>query len=132
MNVTTAGFAYLLLVLVTASTWLPWRQPSPQFWRPWLLIISLSRSSLDPSKSEDWIALLSFAATSVIASHLSNTVKPRTSEMIRAEEALRQAQSDLAHVSRITTMGELTASLAHEVNQPIAATRTAKERNPCG
>jgi two-component system sensor kinase FixL len=52
--------------------------------------------------------------------------------MIRAEEALRQAQSDLAHVSRITAMGELTASLAHEVNQPIASTRTAKERNPCG
>jgi PAS domain S-box-containing protein len=39
----------------------------------------------------------------------------------RAEEARHQAQSDLAHVSRVTTMGELTASLAHEVNQPIAA-----------
>jgi PAS domain S-box-containing protein len=38
-----------------------------------------------------------------------------------AEEALRQAQADLAHVSRVTTMGELTASLAHEVRQPIAA-----------
>jgi PAS domain S-box-containing protein len=39
----------------------------------------------------------------------------------RAEEARLRAQSDLAHVSRVTTMGELTASLAHEVNQPIAA-----------
>ena len=36
----------------------------------------------------------------------------------------RQAQVDLAHVSRVTTMGELTASLAHEVNQPIAAAVT--------
>jgi C4-dicarboxylate-specific signal transduction histidine kinase len=42
----------------------------------------------------------------------------------RAEEALRQAQADLAHVSRVTTMGELTASLAHEVNQPITAAST--------
>ena len=42
----------------------------------------------------------------------------------RAEEALRQAQADLAHVNRVTTMGELTASLAHEVNQPIAAAVT--------
>jgi PAS domain S-box-containing protein len=42
----------------------------------------------------------------------------------RAEEALRQAQADLAHVSRVTTMSELTASLAHEVNQPIAAAVT--------
>ena len=47
----------------------------------------------------------------------------------RAEGALRQAQSDLAHVSRVTTMGELTASLAHEVNQPIAAAVT--DANTC-
>ncbi|HEY4861465.1 MAG TPA: MHYT domain-containing protein [Xanthobacteraceae bacterium] len=43
------------------------------------------------------------------------------SEQKRAEEALRRAQADLAHVNRVTTMGELTSSLAHEVNQPIAA-----------
>jgi PAS domain S-box-containing protein len=42
----------------------------------------------------------------------------------RAEEALRQARADLAHVNRVTTMGELTASLAHELNQPIAAAVT--------
>jgi C4-dicarboxylate-specific signal transduction histidine kinase len=42
-------------------------------------------------------------------------------ERKRSEEALRQAQAELAHVSRVTTMGELTASLAHEVRQPIAA-----------
>jgi PAS domain S-box-containing protein len=40
------------------------------------------------------------------------------------EESLRQTQADLARVSRVTTMGELTASLAHEVNQPIAAAST--------
>jgi NO-binding membrane sensor protein with MHYT domain len=43
------------------------------------------------------------------------------SEQKRAEEALRRAQADIAHVNRVTTMGELTSSLAHEVNQPIAA-----------
>jgi PAS domain S-box-containing protein len=42
----------------------------------------------------------------------------------RAAEALRRAEADLAHVSRVTTMGELTASLAHEVNQPITAAVT--------
>jgi C4-dicarboxylate-specific signal transduction histidine kinase len=46
-------------------------------------------------------------------------------ERKHAEEALREAQSDLARVSRATTMGELTASLAHEVNQPIAAAVTS-------
>ena len=41
-----------------------------------------------------------------------------------AEESLRLTQADLARVTRLTTMGELTASLAHEVNQPIAAAST--------
>lgn len=39
-------------------------------------------------------------------------------------ERLRQAQADLARVNRLTTMGELTASLAHEIRQPIAAAVT--------
>jgi PAS domain S-box-containing protein len=47
----------------------------------------------------------------------------------RGEEALRQAKADLAHINRVTTMGELTASVAHEVNQPIAAAVT--DANTC-
>ena len=46
-------------------------------------------------------------------------------ERKRAEEALRQAQADLAYMSRVTTMGELTASLAHEIRQPITAALTS-------
>jgi PAS domain S-box-containing protein len=42
----------------------------------------------------------------------------------RTEEALRQAQGDLARVNRVTTMGELTASLAHEISQPISGAMT--------
>jgi len=38
----------------------------------------------------------------------------------RIEETLRQAQSDLARINRVTTMGELTASLAHEISQPTS------------
>jgi signal transduction histidine kinase len=39
-------------------------------------------------------------------------------------ERLRQAQADLAHINRVATMGELTASLAHEIKQPISAALT--------
>ena len=42
-------------------------------------------------------------------------------ELRQKEVSLREAQSNLAHVSRLTTMGELAASIVHEVNQPIAA-----------
>jgi NO-binding membrane sensor protein with MHYT domain len=45
-------------------------------------------------------------------------------ERKRAEEALRQAQAELAHITRVTTLGELMASIAHEVNQPLAAVVT--------
>ncbi|HEX3440096.1 MAG TPA: ATP-binding protein [Pseudolabrys sp.] len=43
-------------------------------------------------------------------------------ERKRSQEALDRAQAELAHVNRISTLGELTASIAHEVTQPIAAT----------
>jgi PAS domain S-box-containing protein len=43
------------------------------------------------------------------------------SERKQASEALEQAQAQLAHVTRVTMMGEITASIAHEVNQPLAA-----------
>jgi C4-dicarboxylate-specific signal transduction histidine kinase len=42
-------------------------------------------------------------------------------ERKKAEQALRQAQAELAHVTRVTTLGELAASIAHEINQPLAA-----------
>jgi PAS domain S-box-containing protein len=45
-------------------------------------------------------------------------------EHMLASEGLREAQRELAHANRLTTMGQLTASIAHEVNQPIAATVT--------
>src|SRR5882672_2899445 len=43
------------------------------------------------------------------------------SEQKRAEEALRQARADLAHVNRVSALGEMAASLAHEISQPVAA-----------
>ena len=45
-------------------------------------------------------------------------------ERKQAEHALREAQAALAHVTRVTTLGEVTASIAHEINQPIAAAIT--------
>ena len=45
----------------------------------------------------------------------------------RAELELRHAQAELAHISRVTALGELTASIAHEVNQPITGVVTGAE-----
>ena len=47
--------------------------------------------------------------------------KQAEEELHKKEVSLREAQTELAHISRVTTIGELTASIAHEINQPIAA-----------
>jgi C4-dicarboxylate-specific signal transduction histidine kinase len=52
---------------------------------------------------------------------LEQRVEERTNQLILASEALREAQTELAYVNRVATMGQLAASIAHEINQPIAA-----------
>jgi signal transduction histidine kinase len=52
---------------------------------------------------------------------LEQRVVERTSQLMLASEALGEAKAELAHVNRVTTMGQLAASIAHELNQPIAA-----------
>jgi len=52
---------------------------------------------------------------------LEQRVVDRTRQLTAASEALREAQATLAHVTRVTTLGEVTASVAHELNQPLAA-----------
>jgi PAS domain S-box-containing protein len=58
-----------------------------------------------------------------MATHIAGIAIER--RLAREErERLRQAQADIAHINRVTTMGELTASLAHEIKQPMAAAVT--------
>jgi signal transduction histidine kinase len=54
----------------------------------------------------------------------NNRVVSEISQRKKTEESLRRTQDDLARISRITTMGELAATIAHEVNQPLAGILT--------
>jgi len=76
---------------------------------------------VDASLDQANLALAVAGITFVILAFVSIA---SLSEQKRAEEALRQARADLARANRVTTMAELTASLAHEVNQPISAAVT--------
>jgi PAS domain S-box-containing protein len=60
----------------------------------------------------------------VVATMVDVTERKRADEV---RERLRQLEADLAHISRVRTMGELTASLAHEIKQPIGASVTNAE-----
>jgi predicted ATPase/signal transduction histidine kinase len=69
-----------------------------------------------PSRIAVLKVLASQAAISLENSRLYGDLQER-------EAKIRTVQAELAHVSRVTTLGQLTASIAHEVNQPIAAAR---------
>jgi signal transduction histidine kinase len=76
-------------------------------------IIALGRKQVQPFTDKQISLFRDFAAQATIAL-----------ESTRRERQYREMQSELAHANRVATMGQLTASIAHEIKQPIAATRT--------
>ncbi len=75
-------------------------------------IISLVRKQVQPFTDQQISLFTDFAAQATIAL-----------ESTRRERQYREAQMALAHANRVATMGQLTASITHEVNQPLAAAR---------
>jgi signal transduction histidine kinase len=76
-------------------------------------IISLGRKQLQPFTDNQISIFADFAAQAAIAL-----------ESTRRERQYREMQSELAHANRVATVGQLTASIAHEIKQPIAAAHT--------
>jgi signal transduction histidine kinase len=75
--------------------------------------ITLGRKQVQPFTDKQISLFRDFAAQATIAL-----------ESTRLERQCREMQSELAHANRVATMGQLTASIAHEIKQPIAAART--------
>jgi C4-dicarboxylate-specific signal transduction histidine kinase len=76
-------------------------------------IITLGRKQLQPFTDNQISLFRDFAAQATIAL-----------ESTRRERQYREVQCELAHANRVSTMGQLTASIAHEIKQPIATART--------
>jgi signal transduction histidine kinase len=74
--------------------------------------ISIGRKQVEPFTDKQICLFTDFAAQATIAM-----------ESIRRERQYREVQSELAHANRVETIGQLTASIAHEINQPIATVR---------
>jgi signal transduction histidine kinase len=76
-------------------------------------VISLGRTRVQPFTDKQICLFTDFAAQATIAL-----------ESTRRERQYREMQSELAHANRVATMGQLCASIAHEIKQPIATART--------
>jgi PAS domain S-box-containing protein len=74
-----------------------------------------------------WAEVNGFLASIEGSAPLLGAVAVDITERKLAEGALRDAQADVERMARLTTMGELTASIAHEINQPLAAIVTQSE-----
>lgn len=72
----------------------------------------------------DFVAPFAYLIIAIVINRLISNVHKSNEERRRAEETLRKAQADLAHVTRLVSMGELAASIAHEINQPLTAVVT--------
>ena len=76
-------------------------------------VISIGRKQVQPFTDKQISLFRDFAAQASIAL-----------EITRRERQYREMQSELAHANRVATMGQLTASIAHEIKQPVTAART--------
>jgi signal transduction histidine kinase len=87
--------------------------------------------SLSVTDGTDILTLIVFIVTSLIVTGLVrqvrdlSTASQEQARLLDLTERLRRSQAELAHVTRLTTLGELSASIAHEVNQPLAAIVTS-------
>jgi len=76
---------------------------------------------------QDIVVLAAFFITTLITSGLVRRVRTEQRDRIAAAERLRDAQGQLTHLDRLACVGQVAASIAHEVKQPITATNTNAE-----
>src|ERR1700683_459865 len=142
LNLPTAAFAYLILIVLMSL-----RRD-----RGASIILTLAAAGclnyfFAPPTFTLWIdspsdatIVMALLTSSLISSTLLGRSRRRTEEAIsarealegafraeQAEKALHQARLELSHVTRIATLGELTASITHEVSQPLGAIVTNAE-----
>jgi K+-sensing histidine kinase KdpD len=131
LNVATTGFGFLIAVVllslydsfvssvlfsIVAVGWLDYFFIEPFF-------------SFTVARIEDIAALAAFLITSLVITGLVRRLRRLGGALMdvtaarRADEELHKAQAELAHVIRLTTLGELAAALVHEITQPLGSAR---------
>ena len=123
VNSTTVALLYLIVIILVSLTasFLPSAFVSIIAYCCLDYFFTAPLFHLGMNQTLDFVAPIAFLTTSFVITRLMSRVRKSIEERERAEETLRKSQAELAHVTRVMTMGELAASIAHEINQPLAA-----------
>lgn len=103
-----ARFVSSAFVAIIAYIWLDYFFTAPVF-------------TLGMNQPLDFVAPIAYVTTAFVITRLMSRVRKSVEDQKQTEETLRRARAELAHVTRVLTMGELAASIAHEINQPLSA-----------
>ena len=77
--------------------------------------------TLGLNQTLDFVAPVAYVTTALVITWLMSRIRKSIEKQELAEEALRKSQAEMAHVTRVMTMAEIAASIAHEINQPLSA-----------
>lgn len=123
VNSTTVGLLFLIVVVLVSlrASLLPAALVSiiAYFCLDYFFTAPLFK--LGMNQALDYVAPIAYLLIAVVITRLMSRVRKSQEDQKRAEETLRRSQAELAHVRRVMTMGELAASIAHEINQPLSA-----------
>src|SRR5216683_4809505 len=123
VNPTTVGLLFLIVIVLVSlrASLLPAALVSivaylclDYFFTPPLFTLGMNQTL-------DYVAPITYLIIAVVITRLMTRVRKSLEDQKRAEETLQKSQAELMHVRRVTTMGELAASIAHEINQPLSA-----------
>jgi C4-dicarboxylate-specific signal transduction histidine kinase len=123
VNSTTVALLYLIVIVLVSlkSTLAPSALVSIIAYLCLDYFFTKPLFTLGLSQTLDFVAPIAYVATAFVITRLMSKVRKSMEDQRRAEETLRRSQAELAHITRVITMGELAASIAHEINQPLSA-----------
>jgi len=123
VNSTTVGLLFLIVVVLVSlrASLLPAALVSIMAYLCLDYFFTAPFFTLGMNQTLDYVAPIAYLIIAVVITRLMSRVRKSLDYQKRAEETLRRSQAELAHVRRVMTMGELAASIAHEINQPLSA-----------
>ncbi len=123
VNPTTVGLLFLIVVVVVSLRASLWSAALVAIIAYLFLdyFFTAPLFTLGMNQALDYVAPVAYVLIAIVITRLMARVRKSLEDQKRAEDTLHRSQAELAHVRRVVTMGELAASIAHEINQPLAA-----------